>query len=103
MPPEIECAGWPPIHPARAHPAAVSHADRAGPVRNHRRLPIYRRAVLDPPNGGHLLLIPPGAYYDGGLTPKLSALSEIALFAALSENELQGLAQRAVEKRFAPD
>src|SRR5471030_3376024 len=43
------------------------------------------------------------AYYDGGLPPKVSALSEIALFAALSESELQGLAQRAVEKRFAPD
>jgi CRP/FNR family transcriptional regulator len=37
------------------------------------------------------------------LTPKISALSEIALFAALSESELQGLAQRAVEKRFASD
>lgn len=35
------------------------------------------------------------------MQPKLSALSEIALFAALSESELQGLAQRAVEKRFA--
>ena len=45
----------------------------------------------------------PCAYYDGCLTPKISALSEIALFAALSESELQGLAQRAVEKRFAPD
>ena len=43
------------------------------------------------------------AYYDGCLTSKISALSEIALFAALSESELQGLAQRAVEKRFAPD
>src|SRR5450432_4272357 len=43
------------------------------------------------------------AYYDGGLSPKISALSEIALFAALSESELQGLAQRAVERRFAPD
>src|SRR4051794_25722734 len=30
-------------------------------------------------------------------------MSEIALFAALSESELQGLAQRAVEKRFAAD
>jgi CRP/FNR family transcriptional regulator len=37
------------------------------------------------------------------LLPKLAALSEIALFGALSENELQGLAQRAVEKRFAVD
>jgi CRP-like cAMP-binding protein len=43
------------------------------------------------------------AYHDGCLTPKISALSEIALFAALSESELQGLGQRAVEKRFAPD
>src|ERR1017187_7500178 len=43
------------------------------------------------------------AYYDGCLTPKISALSEIALFAALSEAELQGLAQRAVEKRFPTD
>ena len=42
-----------------------------------------------------------GAYYDRDLQPKLAALSEIALFAALSEGELQGLAQRAVEKRFA--
>jgi CRP-like cAMP-binding protein len=37
------------------------------------------------------------------LTQKVSALSEIALFAALSESELHGLAQRAVEKRFAAD
>jgi CRP-like cAMP-binding protein len=37
------------------------------------------------------------------LSPKLAALSEIALFAALSENELLGLAQRAVEKRLAAD
>jgi len=35
------------------------------------------------------------------LLPKIAALSQIALFAALSEAELQGLAQRAVEKRFA--
>src|ERR1035441_9104329 len=41
------------------------------------------------------------AYYDGCLSPKIAALSEIALFAALSENELQGLAQQAMEKRFA--
>jgi CRP/FNR family transcriptional regulator len=34
---------------------------------------------------------------------KVAALSEIALFAELSENELHGLAQRAVEKRFATD
>jgi CRP-like cAMP-binding protein len=37
------------------------------------------------------------------LPSKTSALAEIALFAALNENELQGLAQRAVEKRFATD
>ncbi len=37
------------------------------------------------------------------MTPKIAVLSEIALFAALSESELQGLAQRAVEKRYAPD
>ena len=43
------------------------------------------------------------AYYDQCLPTKISALSEIALFAALSENELQGLPQRAVERRFAPD
>jgi len=34
---------------------------------------------------------------------KFAALSEIALFAALSENEIQPLAQRAVERRFASD
>ena len=43
------------------------------------------------------------AYYDKYLPPKIAALSEIALFADLSDSELQGLAQRAVEKRFAPD
>ena len=37
------------------------------------------------------------------MSPKTAALSRIALFAALSENELQGLAQRAVERRFAAD
>jgi CRP/FNR family transcriptional regulator len=37
------------------------------------------------------------------LPPKIAALSEIALFAALSGSEIQGLAQRAVEKRFAAD
>lgn len=41
--------------------------------------------------------------YDRGLSAKLTALSEIALFAALSESEMQGLAQRAVERRFAAD
>ncbi|MGP8242938.1 MAG: Crp/Fnr family transcriptional regulator [Bryobacteraceae bacterium] len=34
------------------------------------------------------------------MSPKTAALSEIALFAALSESEIQGLAERAVEKRF---
>src|SRR5207249_7773401 len=43
------------------------------------------------------------AYYDRGLQPKTAVLSEIALFAALSEAEIQVLAQRAVERRFAPD
>jgi len=42
-------------------------------------------------------------YYDRSLPPKIAALSEIALFAALSESEIQGLAQRAVERRFAAD
>jgi CRP-like cAMP-binding protein len=42
-------------------------------------------------------------YYDRCLPPKIAALSEIALFAALSGSEIQGLAQRAVEKRFAAD
>ena len=37
------------------------------------------------------------------MTPKIAALSEIALFAALSETELQGLTQRAVERHFATD
>jgi CRP-like cAMP-binding protein len=35
------------------------------------------------------------------LSPKFAALSEITLFAALSESELQSLAQRAIERRFA--
>jgi len=35
------------------------------------------------------------------LPPKFAALSEIALFATLSESEIQSLAQRAVERRFA--
>ena len=34
---------------------------------------------------------------------KIAALSDIALFAALSQAEVQVLAQRAVERRFAPD
>ena len=37
------------------------------------------------------------------MLPKTAALSEIALFAALSESEVQVLAQRAVERRFAPE
>lgn len=42
-------------------------------------------------------------YYDRCLPQNIAALSEIALFAALSESEIQGLAQRAMERRFAPD
>jgi len=42
-------------------------------------------------------------YYDGCLPSKTNTLSGIALFAALSETEVQALAQRAVEKRFAQD
>lgn len=34
------------------------------------------------------------------MTPKHTALSQIALFATLSEKEMQGLSQRAVERRF---
>lgn len=34
------------------------------------------------------------------MTPKYASLAEIALFASLSESELQALAQRAVERRF---
>ena len=37
------------------------------------------------------------------MSPKRAVLSEIALFAALSETEVQVVAQRAVEKRFAAD
>lgn len=37
------------------------------------------------------------------MAQKVAALAEIALFAALSESELHGLAQRAVEKKFAAD
>ena len=47
--------------------------------------------------------VEPAAYYDRELPPKTAALSEIALFATLSDTELQVLAQRAVEKRFASD
>jgi len=35
------------------------------------------------------------------LSPKHTSLAEIALFGSLSESELQALAQRAVERRFA--
>jgi len=37
------------------------------------------------------------------LKPKTAVLSEIALFAGLSDAEIQVLAQRAVERRFAAD
>jgi len=37
------------------------------------------------------------------LSPKTETLSQIALFAALSESEIEALGQRAVERRFAND
>ena len=37
------------------------------------------------------------------MAPKTHSLSQIPLLAGLSEGELQALAQRAVERRFAPD
>jgi len=37
------------------------------------------------------------------LVPKYELLSQIPLFAGLSENEIQALAQRTVERHFAPD
>ena len=37
------------------------------------------------------------------MTTKTANLSQMALFAALSESELQGLSQRAVEKRYPAD
>jgi CRP/FNR family transcriptional regulator len=37
------------------------------------------------------------------LAPKTAFLSQIALFAGLSEAEIQALGQRALERRFAPD
>ena len=37
------------------------------------------------------------------MTPKTEPLSQFALFAGLSEGEIQALAQRAVERRFVPD
>lgn len=42
-------------------------------------------------------------YYDGSLDQRASSLSRIALFAGLTEGELQALAQRAVERRYAPE
>ena len=35
--------------------------------------------------------------------PKLATLAQIPLFASLTETEIQALAQRAVERRFAPE
>ena len=37
------------------------------------------------------------------MAPKTAFLSQIALFAGLSEAEIQALGQRALERRFAPD
>jgi CRP/FNR family transcriptional regulator len=37
------------------------------------------------------------------LNPRLSSLTQIALFSSLTETEVQALAQRAVERRFAAD
>ena len=37
------------------------------------------------------------------MAAKLALLAKIPLFASLTESELQALAQRAVERRFAPD
>jgi len=37
------------------------------------------------------------------LNPKLSTLTQIALFSSLTEAEVQAIAQRAVERRFAPE
>lgn len=37
------------------------------------------------------------------MAPKTASLSQIALFAGLSEAEIQALGQRALERRFAPD
>jgi hypothetical protein len=44
-------------------------------------------------------VVVPVVQYDGR-PPKLAALPEIALFAELSEHELQGLAQRGIVKIF---
>lgn len=37
------------------------------------------------------------------MNPKLSTLTQIALFSSLTEAEVQAIAQRAVERRFAPE
>lgn len=37
------------------------------------------------------------------MNPKLSSLTQIALFSSLTEIEVQALAQRSVERRFAPE
>lgn len=37
------------------------------------------------------------------MNPKLSTLTQIALFSSLTEAEVQAIAHRAVERRFAPD
>jgi len=42
-------------------------------------------------------------YYYELLQPKIQSLRQIALFAGLTETEVQALAQRAVERRFAAD
>jgi CRP/FNR family transcriptional regulator len=48
-------------------------------------------------------LTPRQPYYHDGLAAKLALLAKIPLFASLTESELQALAQRAGERRFAPD
>jgi CRP-like cAMP-binding protein len=42
-------------------------------------------------------------YYYSSVPEKRAALSQIPLFASLSESEMQALSQRAVERRFAAD
>ncbi len=49
------------------------------------------------------MLAPQAAVLQYYLVPKYAALSQIPLFASLSEGEVQALAQRAVERRFSPD
>lgn len=41
-------------------------------------------------------------YYHSGLADKHASLSQIPLFASLSESEMEALAQRAVERHFSP-